>query len=210
MLMTKTVRNPARLADKLCSLAGPVLAKYYRPDCCIAAARVVIDVYAEFGLTAREVPVKAVVWNPAYAARVLDGRPCTSPEEMLLAGAEDGSWAVGVGCGPPTVDAGRPGYPGHLVVAVGSIPDRSVLIDLSLGQATRPYRDIRLGPLAFRCPAGFWAAGADFVWASQNRCSIGYQLRPRSGEAEGYKQSGDWREPGSHDRAVVELIRACR
>lgn len=207
--MTRTVRNPFRLAVKLAAVCGPVLARHYRPDCCIAAARVTIDVFAEFGLVAVPVPTQVVVWNPAYRKRVLDGRPCRGPEELARAWDEDGSWALGIGLGGPPVNTGGPGYDGHLVVAAGSVPERSALIDLSLGQASRPTRDMVLGPAVVKMPPSFWSAADGFTWVDVNRCAVGYRVRTGR-TADSYRDSPDWADPDRHTAASEELIRLCR
>src|SRR5947209_8022518 len=121
--------GPARpFLPRLCEVVREELkiGTLFRPDCCIAATAVLIDVLDYFRLTARPLSVIATVFNPAMSERLLrDGMP--TPEEAERDWFPNGCYALAVGAGDP-----QPGmWSGHLVA---NLADRA-LIDLTLDQA---------------------------------------------------------------------------
>jgi len=107
----------------------------YRPDCCIAATAILIDVLDYFRMTARPLSVLATVFNPAMSRRIeREGMPTLEEAEgdWFLKGCH----SLAVGLGDP-----EPGkWPGHLVA---NLADK-LLIDLTLDQADRPQHGIVL------------------------------------------------------------------
>lgn len=202
--MSTTIRHPGRVIRRLAEAAPPVLARYYRPDCCIAATRVAVDALARFGLEAAPAPTDVVILNPPLRAR-LDGgvAPEDRAEPQRLAGLDGaGSVGIGFGAGPGEGFDPRTGYDGHLVAVC-----QGHLIDLTLPQASRPDREVRLSPVAQAFgpeAAGRFAAG-ERVWLDVNGCAVGYRRKP---EAVGYRTSPDWarrRNLGIADEVVVAM-----
>lgn len=213
-MKARTVRNPLKLARKMLRAAPLILPKYFTPDCCIAATRAALDVFARFGVESAPVACRAVIFNPAYRKRCDEGRPCPDEEALVRAWDEDGSWTVAIGHGHPRPGqpgADRPGYNGHLCLAM---PERNgdvrpgLVLDLTLAQASRPQRNILLGPTLFRPAPEFWAGHAD-CWVDVNGCAVGYHRLSIALGSEGYLDSPNWRFPERFQNATDELYRAC-
>ena len=132
------VTGPARpLLPRLCEVVRDEMriGSLYRPDCCIAATAILIDVLDYFRLNARPLSVIATVFNPAMSERIeREGMPTL--EEAERDWFPYGCYSLAVGVGDP--EAGK--WPGHLVA---NLADR-VLIDLTLDQADRPQHGIVL------------------------------------------------------------------
>jgi hypothetical protein len=152
----------------------------YRPDCCIAAAAILIDVLDYFRLTAKPLSVIATVFNPQMTERIeREGVP--TREEAERDWFPRGCWALAVGTGDP-----EPGkWPGHLVATLGE----RVLLDLTLDQADRPRRGIALPmPLVVPFPAAFLAGDGE-ISGIVNGCRVVYQARP---DDRTFENSRDW------------------
>jgi hypothetical protein len=114
----------------LLARARPIILEDWRADSCIASTAICIDVLDYFGLDARPLACRTVVWNRQL---------------------ESGCWSVGIGHG----DKRQGGWPGHLVaLAAGDL-----LLDLSLDQASRPQHNIELGALGVYLPEDYLAEG---------------------------------------------------
>ncbi len=124
------------MIDSIVRNAAPVIARTFRPDCCLNATRVMIEVFRDFGVPARAVVVSVTAVNAAWVEQALAlGR---APTVRELA---DGAWAIGIG--EPEPPRGE-GWPGHVVVFA-----RGRLIDMAAGNIARPAR--RIYAPAFVC-----------------------------------------------------------
>jgi hypothetical protein len=114
----------------------------YRPDSCVVATRALIDALAHFGVRAMPLVARALVLSPAVAQALREYNPQTlRVPEILQLCEQMGGWSVGVGW--PDVEV--PGHwEGHLVTLI----EGTRVVDLTLDQASRPMRDIRLEPVA--------------------------------------------------------------
>jgi len=105
----------AAIVAALLELARPELLRVFRRDSCIVSTRVALDVLKTFGIAARPLSVKAVVYNAPYAARLERGMPLpASADELACWVREDGAWSVGLGFPNPDAPpcrwlAGPPG-----------------------------------------------------------------------------------------------------
>lgn len=216
-------RNPHKLAERLALVAPEILARFFTPDCCIAASRIALAVLARYGVAAAPAPCEVIILNPAYRARCNAGRPCQDHLGMIEAFAEDGSWAVGIGSGEPTSPGPRPGYNGHLCVTLarsGAADDpHDLLLDLTLGQASRPDRKISLKPIVFAAGPQFWE-GKSYSFTDVNGSAVGYRRKSATGHmlgarreygADAYQTSPDWLGAWGRLEAPIDLMtRACR
>jgi hypothetical protein len=121
----------AAVMNAACKVFPPL----YRPDSCIAAARVLTDVFERLHVKARPLSVVADIFNAALLARAEaeGGRLPADTAEYRRWVEESGCWWLTLGSGGDP----EPGKgPGHVAVVAWE----SVLIDLTLPQATRPLR----------------------------------------------------------------------
>jgi hypothetical protein len=167
----------------------------YRPDCCIAATAILIDVLDYFKLTAKPLSVIATVFNPRMSERIAqEGMPTL--EEAERDWFPKGCYSLAVGAGDP-----QPGkWPGHLVSVLG----RQVLIDLTLDQANRPQYGIVL-PMPLIAPYHpDFLAGEAQVAGIVSGCRVIYEAR--SGDRS-FERSNDWRSQKRRSAVVGKAIR---
>jgi hypothetical protein len=193
-----TVSGPVRpLLQRLCGVVREELriGTLYRPDCCIAATAVLIDVLDYFRLTARPLRVIATVYNPAMSERILrEGMPTLAEAERDW--FPNGCYSLAAGIGAP--ESGK--WPGHLVAILAD----KVLIDLTLDQANRPQHDIVLPmPLVAPLPPDFLAEDGQMA-GQVNGCRVVYEARPSD---HSFDRSNDWRSRKRHDGVVAGAIR---
>jgi hypothetical protein len=180
--------------------ACAVFPRHYRPDSCIAAARVLVDAFDRLHVRVRPLSVTVDVFNPAMVARASaeGGRVPETDEEYQRWVEESGCWWLTLGIGDP-----EPGkWPGHVTVVAW---DR-VLIDLTLPQASRPQRGIVLAPAAIQV----WAevlTGAERRVVTMHGCELHYRARPQD---RSFMGSRDWQCRDRHKEVVSEIVRRAR
>jgi hypothetical protein len=196
-------RETKRVLRGLADSAPLILPRYYRPDCCIAATRIALDVLAGFGLTAQAVPAEAIVFNPPYVRRLnAGGKPAQSHEERERFFREDGSHCLGLGMDYPGSDRST-GYVGHLIVKTGRY-----LLDLSIGQADRPQFGIQIPPVVTRWPEKW--SDRDFHTLTVNGSAVGYRAKGSRPTANDYRTSRDWTDEPRRRPAVQAFRKAVR
>jgi hypothetical protein len=178
------------------------LPRRYRPDCCIAAARVLIDVFAELHVRARPLAVSVDVFNPPFVQRAEanGGRLPATTEEYQSWTAECGAWWLTLGHPASEPQPGK--WPGHVVVVAWE----SILIDLSLPQAGRPERGINLVPLVVQVrPDDLDGTGRRVV--DCNGCELHYLARP---DDRTFLAAPDWQDRRRHEPTVREILARVR
>lgn len=178
---------------------------------CILHARVGVQALRELGVRARPLAVKLRVMNPAlatHARAMLNGVNGGAPptEEQLLA---DGSWEVDLGYpgGKPPPGA-RSGYDGHVLVIV---EDRLGL-DLTLDQAARPEKNIRVQPTLFPVARDFLSGQETLIADARSDglhapAMLVYTALP---DERGFLTAPDWTEVGQMAGEVREVVRRLR
>lgn len=179
--------------DDLIEVARPEILTVLKPDSCIGSTRIGIDVLTYFGIKAIPVPVRIFVLN-AEANRILE--ETGSYEELAKAVAvptkddEGGPWTMGIGA-PDTIprpDGEDPNkWAGHLVIG---LPEQSVIVDLSMDQASRPHKGLDLKCMWYDIDSRWWD-----LPDSEQRLSL-----PGGGVAgvqhlddESYRKSPNWK-----------------
>jgi hypothetical protein len=167
----------------VCEETALLLARHYGPDCCIAATRILLDVFRRLNVPAQPVPVVCSICNPALTEMggiyVLDAAAAEGRLDLLV---ERGAWQVVLGMPGEEAQDGK--WPGHLVcVAYGN-----VLIDLTVIQGNRPEKGIDLPCLVFTVPPAFMA-GKQARYFTMHNCEVHYE---RTYTAPGYESAADW------------------
>lgn len=172
--------------------ARPEILKDYTPESCIAGTRITFDVLRHYGLRPRAIAAHVRIFNAALLKHIQDGEMPTTEDVQGWSGL-DGSWSVGIG----GTGVKKPGHwDGHLV----ALSMNSVLIDVTLDQATRPRFKIQMEPVVATAPEDF-LAGAPLVF-ELNGCAVRYTAQP---EDMSWTQAGGWRREEPR-RAVVERV----
>ncbi len=181
--------------------ASKVFLPRFRPDCCILAARVLVDVFERLHAKARPLSVVVDVINAAMVTRaeVESGRLPVGNEEYQRWVEESGCWWLTLGGGGES----KPGrWSGHVAVVAWE----SVLIDLTLAQASRPQRGIVLAPAAIQVGREF-LDGSERRVVTMNGSELHYQARP---EDRTFMPSPDWCDRQRHGDVVAEILRRAR
>lgn len=136
---------PEQVRAALTGVLPGAMSEFFAPDACAAAARIVLDVLAAVGIPGRPVPVVLYAENPEFTALVHDAARLP-PVAMTppSAGSPGGPWLVVVG---DPEDAAVSGGGGHVVVWMQAA-DGDWLLDVTAGQADRPHKNLKIGPLA--------------------------------------------------------------
>jgi len=114
----------------------------YRPDSCVGSTRILIAVLAHYDIRSVQLPVQVAVYNAAFSLGVKRLRQL--PREDPLSRArikrrKGGARAILIGYGSDVPF--HAGWDGHLVAWV---PNRKIIIDASIDQASRPQHSINL------------------------------------------------------------------
>lgn len=178
-------RNLPSVLAQLVQYAPTLLARRFRHNCCIGATKVAIEVLERLGFMVRPQPTQLMVYTRRLWRRVESN---TFDRPFL-----HGEYSVGVGFDPGTGKQG--GYIGHLVAlaAEPAAVKTMFLIDLSLGQASRPKKGIYLPP------AIFLASNKINI----NKCVLMY--RPIDNPK--FLESPDWTKAERTEPIVEELLR---
>jgi hypothetical protein len=190
-------RTLAAVMDASCKVFPP----RYRPDSCIAAARVLVDVFDRLHVKARSLAVAVDVFNPAMVARA------KAEGDRLPADTEEYQrWVEGSGCWWLTLGGGGDPEPGKWPGHVGVVAWESVLLDLTLPQATRAQRGIALAPAVIQ-------VGAEFLDGSERRVvamsgsELHYLARP---DDRSFMSSPDWCDRQRHRDVIKDILRRTR
>jgi len=146
----KRVLRQAVLAAYV-NVASAVLPRYFRPDSCMNATRVCIDVLQMFGIEARPMVVDFAAFNKKWWELMMQ----TGGMPQSDADSEDwvaqGGWSLGIG-GEETAD----GWPHHLIAMAGN-----TVIDSAASQASRPAHGIYFPWVVFFDVSNSWHKGGE-------------------------------------------------
>lgn len=186
------IDRAANVIEAIRLYARPEILKDYTRESCIGGTRIVFDVLRHYKLKPRAIPVYVRIFNAALLKHVRNGEVPTTEDVQGWSGL-DGSWSVGIG-GTGVVKPGH--WDGHLVaLAMGT-----VLVDVSLDQATRPRFNIHMEPITAAVPENFVAG--DPLVLDVNGCAVRYEAHP---EDMSWTQAAGWRREEPR-KAVVERV----
>ncbi len=164
----------------------------YRPDCCILASKVAVDVLRYFGKDAYALMVRVFIANAPLVKRFQAGNPPRNQEELQQAAKEDGSHSIGLGYG---YTKGK--WSGHLVVI-----SEGQMLDLTLTQANRPAQGIILEPVLVPASSDF-LAGKDDLLLTIGGTLVKYHAFP---DDHSYEDSPDWRRFNPLAARIVQQV----
>jgi hypothetical protein len=193
-----------RWMNQMCvEIPGVLTEAGFERRSCILHTRLAVMRARKDGIRARALACRVEVLNPEWIAlRDRLGREPTSAEWT----ANPQAWSMGIGFGAgevplATLDARRrDGYDAHVVTVV---EERHVL-DLTIDQANRPQKNIKLRPGFFDASPAF-LAGEVGIGYVQNGCEVRYMPIP---DERGYLTVPDWTEVRANDPVVRRILAA--
>ena len=124
----------SELFERLTPIVGPTLyAEYKRRDLCICTTRVVVEVAKHFGIEVVPMPVRAMLYNAAFAKHVENGFADVDVKQWQPL---DGSYSVGIGFGGLRPNS----WAGHLIAR-----SNGIFGDFSIQQGERVQHGIITG-----------------------------------------------------------------
>lgn len=172
---------------RLMAQEWPEIAEGLKPNHCIIAARVAVEVGRYFGIPIEARAVDAIAYNKSGGEMMTRGVPLDEwPEE---------AWSVGIVKGIP-----GPGYDGHVIAE-----SPRFILDLAAGQFNRPWRALDCpGPIVIEKPEEYDPA---VVKATRGDTTIVYRS-----EVGGRRFMGapDWRNELNFGVEAAALIRVLR
>jgi len=205
MTQDKSDLTLPELLERLAPVAYPTLREFYRHDCCIAAAAILIRVFEHYGFEANAIPVTLQIYNAPMVKLLMNEAPLPEdPDRRAKLFELTGAWGIGVVPAASTLATlnGVPGggYGGHLLVRV-----KEFLIDATLAQATRPDKQIVL-PQLLATPHAFELLNSNAVSLEVNGCAVVYRLS----SDETYLEAPDWKRrtfpvPETLKRILIRL-----
>lgn len=180
--MTEQHSQDVALVDAAGPIIRPLVLDWFSADSCVATTRITIDVLAYFGIVAKPLPVRAVIFNSEALLLLEQGASPEGLHEAVFARSvaePGGPWTMGLGFGMAEDDANE----GRHVIAW--LPRLSMAADFSVDQASRPHKGLDLPPLAFPTPPSTMEEGHVFG------CTVS-QPAPYGPAAVEYQVTTDW------------------
>lgn len=145
----------------------------HNADSCVASIFVLRDVLRiGFSVEAHPRAVTLLIFNPYVTNLINEG--LTDFKKICEEAHSEKGWSVGVGFGK---QEGPKKWPGHLI-AITKDSEGLLLWDTSLDQASRPHKDMNLGPLVHRVPTDPYDGG--FISLMLRKCMLVYQPKKAS------------------------------
>lgn len=186
-----------QVLDGIRAVLRTEILKGFTMDSCIGTTRAVIRVLRHFGYDAEPLPVAAYVYNAVMTKHIEDGTFVPSKDPRFNAWCDEtGAWGVSVGA--PTKDPND--WAGHLVAIV---KDRSLLIDASIDQASRPHKGIHLPRAMIGRYHDTFLTGEMLHIQGGDGSSLVYQVIDNVR----YKTAPDWTDSSRTKKAVKATIK---
>lgn len=184
--------HQVRMLEVIAQVTPKILARKYRDvNCCIAATRIVIEALKKLHFkNMRPLAVEANIFNEVYVKK---GRTPQSQEEAE-AWRDEGAWQVVLG---EQTEKHEGMWPGHLVVLI----NERYMLDIAVFQASRPQKQINLGPICTTVPEEFVKC-EDKCGLMFNNCMVIYVSR----NDKSYETAKDWWDVAKHKEAISEVV----
>lgn len=133
-------------------IRASILRSGARPDSCIMSTRVMCDIGEMIGINITPLTVRALVFNRVVADEFRRRGDDEVPDEVIRdLVANKGGWILDVGVREGPTAPGQ--WAGHLVAVARTAGVDPVVIDLSIDQADRPEKGIKITePITFPVP----------------------------------------------------------
>ncbi len=182
-------QHHARVIGAVVAAAPRLLERHFAPNSCMQASRLTVEALRSAGLRAEPFQVSVMASNPAMTA-CLQANPSATHKEIIGWERSHGAWSVGIGddqliVGP---NAATPpsGFNGHVVALV----ERRYVVDLTLGQISRPQFDMWFGPTCFEVDRD-WLSGTRGV-IEVNGSLVKYTAHPHE---RSFLRTSAWSDP---------------
>ena len=147
-----------QILDALIEVARPIIRTEFHAGSCIVSTRIAIDALDYFGVKAEPKTIMAIALNKV-AVDLLQDLTLDEVSKIAMQHShedEEGPWTIMAGSGRANSEPNNTSWAGHLIA---TIPEESILIDLSIDQMSRPVKKIVLEPYWVRMPDKNWWAG---------------------------------------------------
>lgn len=176
-----------------------------KAESCICCTKVLCQLGRGLGLKVDPLVVEASIYNPVFAAHIEKHGLDPTDEQMRKMGEAGGRFVVLGSRRERKVTPDK--WPGHLVALMRAEGKPPTVIDLSIGQAHRPQKDINItDPLVFGVPDGF--VSGSFVatgYLGTKAGKICFVYRAVQGD-KSYEVSPDWqRDYGASTHDKIDL-----
>lgn len=186
----------SKILDVVKTHARAEILKSFRTDSCIATTRLICRLFRHYGIACEPLPVRAHIYNKSFQDNVRDNPWAMSPEAFRDWCERTGAWSVGLGVPNSGED-----IVGHYIAY---LPDKKLLIDASIDQASRPHKGIHIDEtLIFPAEPEFLEGKEPAVLTSDEGVSVMYTAHL---ENKSYKQSPDWLDKSRTQPALRALI----
>lgn len=182
------------ILQRLLKHARSEILKEFRADSCIASTAIGIDILTHFGVLAEPLPVRTLIFNEPFAARVAKLQSWPTGQQVREWSDEDGSHSVGIGVGTQQPNK----WAGHLVVLV----EKRLLVDLSIDQASRPQYNMLLQPFCVEVDEEFLSGSPKVFKFNQVVIRIDHLIGN-----EGYTKSPDWLFAGRRNNIIANTLK---
>lgn len=181
-----------KMIEVIARVTPKILSKYYREDCCIVAARIIIEVLKKLHFKdVKPFVIEANIFNEIYVKK---GR-IPQNEEEAQEWLKEGAWQIVLGDRSKKTE-GK--WDGHLVVLINN----KYMLDVAVYQACRPHKQINLDPIFTTVPEDF-INGEDKCQLMFNNCLIVYVSYP---EDQSYQKAKDWWDVNQSKDVVSEIL----
>lgn len=195
-LKRERATNRERVIALYGELAGPILLKQFKPNCCINGTRVLVETMRAFDVPVRVQVVTFTVYNKRWVERMTAKGDWPRSDAEVNEWIADGAWALGVRNGDPA-----DGFPMHLVgIANGH------LIDSAFGQATRPAKGIVLDQVLVAPVKSDFGAPGTLLSGEIGDCLVVYS----PAQDDSWQTASGWQKSAWNMAVVTEMIKAIR
>jgi hypothetical protein len=157
------------LVARYVAAATPVFEANYRPDRCLNASWICVEVMRRLHVEARALSVNTMLMNRTWG-RLMQATRWQPTKAQMDECARRGGHSVGI----DFTDRPDNGFPGHIVAIVAE----STLIDGASGQFSRPHKDLYVPPvMTVPAPERFLKGDTDVLQMNDQGSVMIYSAR---------------------------------
>lgn len=172
---SKMNKRQLKACHLLAQFGRAEILKWFKPDSCIASTKVAVKVLSHFKIPVRPKCFSVEIMNPKYR-ELFDQQHCHPTKENGDAWLAQGAWEI-------AIDGHTPDSSGHVVAIVAD----KFLLDLSLDQASRPHKNLKLEPALLPLPDN-WSGQPVLLYEEPD----GMRLMYHRVDNENYRKANDW------------------